>query len=650
MPDRSRAVLLAVLLIAALPLAGQEKSLHWSEVAVRARLDAQGTLHVAERQAMVFTGDWNGGYRDFRLGVGHKLRLERLVRIGATGEEIPLVAGDTDAVDHYAWKDAKTLRWRSRLPSDPPFENATLVYELDYTLSGILWESGGLYHLDHNFVFPDREGVIERFTLDLDLDPAWQPAATVPGHLERANLIPGEDVLVRADLKYQGAGAPAGVRMAPLAALRWGLFLAALVAMAWLYFRFRDHEAALGRWAAPAVPPSPDPAWLEENVFSYRAEEVGALWDRKVGPPEVAATLARLVAEGKLASEVVPARKVLGLMRLGNDVLRLRRVAPPGSFEGYESRLVDRLFFGGRTEVDTDEIRQHYRSTGFNPASEIKTGLEGRLIGHPELAGKTPAPSRRPTAWMLLAVAVCFVLDGVPDSWERALLLALLVPAACLVLYVPGLIAAFAWRDRIERLDPGSLFFLVPGLGIFGVCLGAAFFPELFPQSGGFLLPGFFGCLALALIPVAAMNSLLNNARSRETTETIRRRQTLVAARLWLRRELRHPEPAQQDAWFPYLLAFGLNREVDRWFRAFAGVTKSSGGFSGSPSSYGGSGSGGGGWTGGGGAFGGAGATSSWAVAASGLASGVPAPSSSGSGGGGGGGGGSSGGGGGGGW
>jgi hypothetical protein len=649
MPDRSRAVFLAVLLTAALPLAAQEKSLHWSEVAVRARLDAEGTLHVAERQAMVFTGDWNGGYRSFRLGVGHKLHLERLVRIEPTGEAIPLVAGDTDEVDHYAWKDAKTLRWRSRRLSDPPFENATLVYEIDYTLSGILWQSGGLYHLDHNFVFPDREGVIERFTLDLDFDPAWQPVQTVPGHLERANLVPGEDVVVRADLRYRGAGAPAGVRSAPPAGLRWGLFLAALVAMAWLYFLFRDHEATLGRWTAPAVPQSPDPAWLEANVLTYRPEEVGALWDRKVGPPEVAATLARLVGEGKLASEVVPARKVLGL-RLGNDALRLRRVAPAGSFEGYESRLLDRLFFGGRTEVDTDEIRQHYRSTGFNPASEIKQGLEGRLTGHPELAGKTPAPARRPTAWMLLAVLVGFILDGVPDFWERALILALVVPALCLVLYVPGLIAAFAWRDRIERLDLGSLSFLLPGLGIFGLCLGAAFFPELFPGGGGFLLPGFFGSLALALLPVAAMNSLLNNARSRETAETIGRRQTLVAARLWLRRELRNPEPALRDAWFPYLLAFGLNREVDRWFRAFAGATKSSGSFAGSSSSYGGSGSGGGGWTGGGGAFGGAGASGSWAVAASGLASGVPAPSSSGSGGGGGGGGGSSGGGGGGGW
>jgi hypothetical protein len=51
-----------LLLLALLPGAAgaQEKTLHWSELAVRARLDHAGVLHVEERHAMVFTGDWNG--------------------------------------------------------------------------------------------------------------------------------------------------------------------------------------------------------------------------------------------------------------------------------------------------------------------------------------------------------------------------------------------------------------------------------------------------------------------------------------------------------------------------------------------------------------------------------------------------------------
>jgi hypothetical protein len=641
--------LFAALLAAAFPLAAQEKALHWSEVAVRAHLDAEGTLHVAERQTIVFTGDWNGGYRSFRLGRRHRLQLERLVRIDPAGQTVPLVEGNLDEVDHYAWTDSKTLRWRSRLPSDPPFQNTALTYEIDYTLAHILWKSDGLYHLDNNFVFVDREGLIQHFTLDLGFDPAW---AAAPVHLERTDLFPNEDVLVRKDLALQGAAEPAGIREAAPATLRGALFLAALVAMAWLYFRFREAEAALGRWKPTGVPESPDPAWLETNLFSYLPEEVGALWDRKVGPPEVAATLARLVAEGKLASEVVPARTVFGLVRIGRDVLRLRRLAPLPEFVGHEKKLVEGLFFGGRTEVDTDEIRKHYKSTGFNPANVIREALERRLADRAELQAKTPPPQRRPTLFLLLAVALCFLLNGLPLSWQPSLVLALVISALSLLLYVPGLIVAVFWRNRVERLDAGSLFFLLPGLAVFGLCLGAAFFSELFPESGSFLLPGLFDSLGLALIPVTVLNSLLNNARSREGAETIRRRQTLAAGRRWLQRELRRPQPALRDDWFPYLLAFGLNSEVDRWFRSFGGTAVSSGGIVSSSSTFGGgSGGGGGGWTGGGGAFGGAGATGTWAMAATGMASGVAAPSSSSSGGGGGGGGGgSSGGGGGGGW
>lgn len=101
-----------------------------------------------------------------------------------------------------------------------------------------------------------------------------------------------------------------------------------------------------------------------------------------------------------------------------------------------------------------------------------------------------------------------------------------------------------------------------------------------------------------------------------------------------------------EDSWYPYLLAYGLGPEVDRWFRAFGGIGQSHL----RTSSFGSSGSQSTGFTCGGGTFGGAGASASWGAAISSIAGGVPTPGSSGSGGGGGGGGGGSGGGGGGGW
>jgi hypothetical protein len=140
-----------------------------------------------------------------------------------------------------------------------------------------------------------------------------------------------------------------------------------------------------------------------------------------------------------------------------------------------------------------------------------------------------------------------------------------------------------------------------------------------------------------------AANSYFNNAHTRDSREAVAGRKKLATIRGWLKRELQRRDPELEDGWLPYLLAFGLAKDVDRWavshghhVRTQTSTSPAGGGTS--PS-----------WTGGGGTFGAAGATTAWTAAATGLAAGVARPGSSG-GGGGGGGGGSSGGGGGGGW
>ncbi|HYO15891.1 MAG TPA: DUF2207 domain-containing protein [Thermoanaerobaculia bacterium] len=641
MTSKRLAAVLPLLLLAT-AVRAQDRSLHWDELAVQARLDAEGTLHVRERQTMVFTGDWNGGERQFNLALGHRLKLVGLFRVDpATGREIPLVQDDQiSQVDQYDWADNSTLRWRSRLPSDPPFDGAAITYVLDYRLSNILRESGGVYRLFHNFVFPDRAGVIERFVLDLELDPQWLPLGAVPAHLERQDLQPGESVELEARLEYRGEGTPAASRMTP-APLRYALFTGALAAITFLYLRFRRHEESRGRYEPPEAPADWDEGWLQENVFRYRPEEAGALWDQRVGPPEVAAMLARLVEEGKLASEV----RSEGIL-FRKEVLHLRLLVDRNSLLAYERRLIDKLFFGGRTETSTAEVRDHYRRSGFNPASLIEGDVRRRLENLPPMRGRnTPGPGLRRSLFLLLATLALFGLGAIPQ-WEQALGTAAVAAFGCTWLYVPSLIAAFAWRKRTENLDLASLSFLVPGLLAFALCALLAFFDDWLAPWRLFVQPGLFSVMALALLPVTIWSSLLNNAQSRETPEAVAFRKRLGAARRMLRRELASPTPRLRDEWLPYLLAFGLQSDMDRWFRAFGGTRSGRGSIASSTSSWGGS-SGGGSWTGGGGAFGGAGSTASWAAAATGMATGVSAASSSG---GGGGGGGSSGGGGGGGW
>jgi hypothetical protein len=149
----------------------------------------------------------------------------------------------------------------------------------------------------------------------------------------------------------------------------------------------------------------------------------------------------------------------------------------------------------------------------------------------------------------------------------------------------------------------------------------------------------------------------ISGLKSRQTAEAIAFRKRLAAGRRYFAEELQKPNPSLRDSWYPWLLAFGLENQVDMWStrnertssstdwdRHSTTSSSSSSSSSSSPSSDA--------WTGAaGGRSGGAGGGATWAAAAAGMAAGVSAPSSSSSSGGGGSsGGGSSGGGGGGGW
>ncbi len=638
-----RTLCLLAVLLAAPPAAA--RSLYWSSMEVTARLDADGRLHVEERQAMVFDGDWNGGERRFRLGVAGKLDLHRVTRIDpATGERTVLTEGDLDAVDRFAWHDGETLRWRSRLPTDPVFEEEEIVYLLEYTLSRVLRQRGDVYSLDHDFAFPDRPGSIQLFTLDLELDPVWEPTIPVEEHLEIEGLPPGESVRVTLDLAYRGSGRPGAVLAAVPLGLRLAAFSAALAAMAWLSLRFRRHEASRGRYGAAEVPPGLDRAWLEEHLFDLRPEEVGALWDGTVGPPEVAATLARLVAEGKLESSVREEKRWWRRKRILELELRVER----RELEGYERELVDRLFFDGGTRTDTEAVAEHYKNRGFDPTGVIRGPVEKRLRRR---LGRGP---RRPKAripwWLFLAFAVLMGLEWLTRGGSALPVLALLVVASLVPLLV-GSSCVRPYRLRWRRnLPAASLVFVLNALALAAVCW-VPVLPELHGVIVPTLLPGLFGVLALAVFPVWLLAAWLHSAATRDSKEVVRKRQELAEVRRRLAAELDQPSPALDDAWFPYLLAFGLDSQVDRWFASFGGeatsdhrrgmVTIGSSGGSGGSSSPS--------WTGGGGSFGGAGASAGWAAAAVGLGAGVARPSSS-SGGSSGGGGSSSGGGGGGGW
>ncbi len=647
-PGICRLAATALVLAAAAAPALATRQLAWRPLAVEARLDAEGVLWVRESHTMVFSGDWNGGERIFRLRMDQSLELLALSRVDpASGEEVPLVPGSLSRVDHYDWIDRRTLRWRSRLPSDPPFDETPITYVIEYRQERVLQPRGERYSLDHDFAFPDRLWPIDGFTLELELDPIWQPAVPLAASYGPLDLGMGGFV-VNADLGYAGTGVPASVHRLPPVALRAVAFGGAALAILLLFASFRRRELAVGRFAPPPAPAQIDTGWLEEHVFDLLPEEAGALWDRKVGPPEVAAILARWEAEGKIESAVVPRES-----RFKRDVLELKLKADRDGFEGYEGKLLGKLFFGGRRETDTEAIRKHYRSRGFDPASTVRRGIERslrrrghELVPHKSLSGW----GNRITLGLFFAFLALMGLEALGRPLMTLQLALLLVPAVVVLYLLLGLIFANLFRSRVTRLGTWSVGFWLPGALFYALVAGVVFFDRLLPETGFAPQPGLAGSAALAVLTVMVWSSLFNNASTRERSGGLRRRQRLAAARRLFARQLMRQQPELLDEWMPYLLALGLGPRVDGWWRRFGGVAD----VDAMPACrrFGSSASGaaGGSWTGGGGAFGGAGATASWAAVAGSVASGVAKPGSGSGGSGGGGGGSSSGGGGGGGW
>ena len=612
--------------LAASPAAARE--LYWKSLEVGATLDAQGVLQIVERQHMVLTGDWNGGERRFDLRPGQEVVLRGMTRIDpATGARREMRQGSLDAVDRYAWFSSGLLRWRARLPDDPSFEKTEIVYDIAYSLYGALVETGGRYVLNHDFAFADRTGDIEDVVVTLRVDPAWRRTdgpseATLHGE----RLRPGIGYIVRAELEWSGAGQPALLRTSP----RQSRLLLALAGVPLLLVvQLLVSEWSRGRFAPLTPQAASEPGWLKENLLRHPAELIGAVWDRGVGSDEVAATIARLAGERKLETRVDGEKELHMKLKVDRDTLG-----------GHERALVDGFFFDGRQETSTSDVKSHYKAKGFNPTGLIQPALEAQAK---ELVGPSAQRKWLPL-WLPTLVAFVWAMylfwTAAPATAEGRLPRFLGIGLPLLVLSGIASAMAASWRGRIDRGLGGVLAFLIPS--------------ALIPLLAGAVVTGFRGVpllsqvfasgfsfdvrLGATLLALALFNSVINQARSRERAQGIALRKRLASARRYFQEELGRPQPALRDEWFPYVLAFGLDKDAQRWFKAHGGQSTgrsdTSTWSSSSPSSSSGSGSSSSaptGWSGGGGSFGGAGATAGWALAASSLAAGVAAPSSSGS-------------------
>jgi len=638
-----QAFLLVFLLFPACLSAGQ-KTLSWPELKVEAKLDHSGTLHIREYQTMLFSGAWNGGERIFRITPGQRLIFHSISRQLKDGQWKKLEKGNLKKKDHWAWHNSKTLRWRARLPSEPVFASQKITWLLEYSLSKILTPITGTtnnrFLLNHDFAFPDRSGVINHFSLNLEMAPTWQQIG-FPLLRDQRELPPGKGVIVRKKLIHM-AGTdnqvqffkapiiPIQVHVAVKRAPRWliaTLTTGLLLLLVFSSLSFFRHERAAGRFGPGPSLQEIDESWLENHVFHLLPETVGATWDRTTNGHEVAAVLARLVVEKKMSSRVEQVKlPFFGWNFPGKYDLHMELLVDRRSFQGYEKALIDGFFIDGDT-TDTIRIKQYYREkkTSFQPSLKIKGPVEKRVKKLTAML-KNPLESR----WLisvLLFVLAFFVLLAQFFVHQEEVVSTFAGSLMGLICVAVGCGNAIQYRKRSDRIVLRIvLLYLFPMLAF-----------TLFIVLS---LIGISSLLAIGIffITTCAIYSAFLCGKCRDSLAGVRLSKELTAARIYFKQELKKQHPAIRDEWFPYLLAFGLGSQVDKWTKGFGNRISSrisTNMPSGNSASF----------SGGGGLFGGGGASGSWAVAASSL--GVATSSSSGSSGGGGG---SSGGGGGGGW
>jgi hypothetical protein len=606
-----RTMCLAVLSLAMPSAALAQRELHWDGIEVSAHLGAAGDLQVTETQTMVFSGEWNGGERRFTIRPRQKLSFVGLFRGGSGGWQRLTEDSRLNDVDEYTWTNGSTLRWRSRRPSDPPFANTAIHYQLRYILSAVLLKEADGYRLNHDFAFADRDGIIDRFVLRLTYDPAWQPMSDVREVYTAGPLSPGESFVLNLSMRHAGAQIPATLNLTrpPEIMIAVSLLLG-LTALAVLWF-FAGEQSS-GRFE-PLATGRVDEAWLREHILKYPAEVIGAAWDGSIGNAEVIALIARMVAEGKLGSDVQ------GEGRESSMALTLR--VDRTALEGHERTLVERLFFDGLTETSTELVKAHYHDQGFYPANEIRPELEAavaRLL-----------PVDDPPGAFTIASLVLFVVGvgALVVAWLQGNLEPIGTLVAVMVwLVVAGIgwAAGIQFRAHIDWGRPAALACLMPALILAAATARSLWF---YAGEGGleFTPVTVVGVVALVL---ALINASINSLRSRQSRDTIAFRKALIAGRGFFISELRKERPALRDEWYPWLLAFGLANEVENWStqrsvaaqrtvtEAEVGPRWSSDVVSPAPPAEE--------WSGfGGGRSGGAGGGASWAAAADGMAAGV---------------------------
>ncbi len=138
------------------------------------------------------------------------------------------------------------------------------------------------------------------------------------------------------------------------------------------------------------------------------------------------------------------------------------------TLHGHERTLIDKLFVNGRVETSTNAVRAHYKTKGFNPATEIepelRTAVDALLP-----ASATPRRFSKAVNGTLFATGMLLIIW----EWTQGYPAAAVVLVPMLVLTGTAWIAGHLFRGYLEWDRRIALLCLTPALAILAMAAAA---------------------------------------------------------------------------------------------------------------------------------------------------------------------------------
>lgn len=551
----------------------QPRTLRWPRIAVDAHLDADGVLTIRERQDLRLTGDWNGGMRRFDVRAGQALEILGMERLRPDGAVVPMIADAINLVDGYSFDYLDTVKWRSRLASDPPFLDSSISYRITAQYRYVVQVGvTGQYRLNHDFLFEDREGMVDTFVVKLTLDSAWRAPAGTTMDYAGSLLPPGKGFVVSLPLERVAPGLPMAVHMPPLPTwARWTAFAALLAGVGIMLMRLWLHDRRIGRFA-PVPRPDCTPAGLNALLFAHPAEIIATLWADDVTRTTVSAMLVRMERENKLSARTVPDQTP--------PLVALSLLVPRESLQSQERVLIDLLFDAERTETDAKRVRTRYSDNDIDPVATIRTAVEQLTNAIWPSVDPIHGNLRYPSMALLLATFVCgvaiaFVGDSFPVmSASSGESVSSILPA-----YIAGSAVSFfvliGWSAYWQNdLAPSRtpLRYAAVALSV----LIWMYYRLFIDTAGVSASPSGWWLLFGTLLFLSAAGLALDSARLSTTAARYAARRQLHVVRQFFERELQRETPQLDSSWYPYFVALELSSGVNKWVETFMPATRAS--------------------------------------------------------------------------